>query len=59
MTAVFVFVFMFGLAATALFCKVSVGSASLFGIATFLFIATVLFIACYKLTRQWEGPELR
>lgn len=60
MAAVFIFVFFFGVAATSLLIKL--GSATVGGVfvlLTFLLMAAAIFINCYKLAKEWEGPETR
>jgi hypothetical protein len=64
MTVVFTFVFFFGVAATGLLYKVVAGSATItagtiFALVTFVLMACAIFIGCYKLTKEWEGPETR
>jgi hypothetical protein len=60
MAAVFAFIFLFGLAATTLLYKVVVGSASFASIsalAIFVAMAAGIFIGCFKMMKDWEGPE--
>ena len=62
MAVVFTFVFLFGVAATGLLYKVSVGSeaitaGTIFALVTFVSMASAIFIGCYKLAKDLEGPE--
>jgi hypothetical protein len=60
MAAVFAFVFLFALAATTLLYKVTVASASiasLSALAVFFALAAGIFIGCFKMMKEWEGPE--
>ena len=61
MAAVFAFIFLFGLAATGLLYEVVVGSAlslaSISALAIFVAMAGGIFIGCFKMMKEWEGPE--
>lgn len=60
MAAVFAFIFLFGLAATSLLYKVVVGSPSLASISAlvvFVALAVGIFVGCFKMAKEWEGPE--
>ena len=60
MAAVFAFIFLFGLAATTLLFKVVVGSASVASISAltiFVCLAAGIFVGCFKMMKEWEGPE--
>ena len=61
MAAVFAFIFLFGLAATSLLYKVVVGSASslasICALVIFIAMAAGIFIGCFKMMKDWEGPE--
>ena len=61
MAAVFAFIFLFGLAATSLLYKVVVGSASslasISALVIFVALAVGIFIGCFRMMKEWEGPE--
>lgn len=60
MAAVFAFVFLFALSATGLLYKVTVGGPSVSAIAAlaiFFAMASGVFIGCFKMMKEWEGPE--
>jgi hypothetical protein len=60
MAAVFAFIFLFGLAATSLLYKVVVGSASFASVSAlmiFVAMAVGIFVGCFKMMKEWEGPE--
>lgn len=61
MAAVFAFIFLFGLAAVSLLYKVVVGDAlslaSISALAIFVAMAGGIFIGCFKMMKEWEGPE--
>jgi hypothetical protein len=58
MAAVFLFVFLFGLASVALLFQVFVSGASIagvFALLTFAMLAAGVFIGTYRMTRRWEN----